>query len=51
MNKPTRFPEEFKIEAVKQVTEHGHRVAEVAAQFVALVSPLWQDAPNELETH
>ena len=30
MNKPTRFPEEFKIEADKQVTERGHRVAEVA---------------------
>ncbi|MEI8608181.1 IS3 family transposase [Enterovibrio norvegicus] len=25
-----RFPEEFKIEAVKQVTEKGHRVADVA---------------------
>lgn len=33
MNKPTRFPEEFKIEAVKQVTERGHRVAEVAARL------------------
>ena len=26
-----RYPEEFKIEAVKQVTEKGHSVAEVAA--------------------
>jgi transposase len=30
MNKQTKFPEEFRIEAVKQVTERGHRVAEVA---------------------
>ena len=27
-----RYPEEFKIEAVKQVTERGHSVAEVATQ-------------------
>ena len=27
-----RYPEEFKIEAVKQVTEKGHCVAEVAAR-------------------
>ena len=27
-----RYPEEFKIEAVKQVTEKGHSVAEVAAR-------------------
>ena len=33
MSKPTRFPEEFKIEAVKQVTERGHRVAEVASRL------------------
>jgi transposase len=26
-----RYPAEFKIEAVKQVTEKGHSVAEVAA--------------------
>ena len=26
-----RYPEEFKIEAVKQVTERGHPVAEVAS--------------------
>ena len=25
-----RYPEEFKIEAVKQVTERGHAVADVA---------------------
>ncbi len=28
-----RYPEEFKIEAVKQVTEKGRRVAEVAAHL------------------
>lgn len=33
MNNQKRFPEEFKIEAVKQVTERGHRVAEVAARL------------------
>jgi transposase len=33
MNKPKRFPEEFKIKAVKQVTDRGHRLAEVAARL------------------
>ena len=28
-----RYPEEFKIEAVKQVTEKGHSVAEVAVRL------------------
>lgn len=28
-----RYPEEFKIEAVKQVTEKGYSVAEVAARL------------------
>ncbi len=28
-----RYPEEFKIEAVKQVTEKGHNVVEVAARL------------------
>ena len=28
-----RYPEEFKIEAVKQVTERGHPVAEVAGRL------------------
>ena len=32
MSKP-RFPEEFKIEAVKQVTERGYPVAEVASRL------------------
>jgi len=28
-----RYPEEFKIEAVKQVTDHGHSVADVAERL------------------
>jgi len=32
MSKP-RFPEEFKIEAVKQITERGYPVAEVASRL------------------
>lgn len=28
-----RYPEEFKIEAVKQVTERGHSVPEVAKRL------------------
>ena len=28
-----RYPEEFRIEAVKQVTERGHPVAEVASRI------------------
>lgn len=28
-----RYPEEFKIEAVRQITERGHRVADVAARL------------------
>ena len=28
-----RYPDEFKIEAVRQVTERGHRVAEVASRL------------------
>lgn len=28
-----RYPEEFKIEAIKQVTEKGHSVAEVATRL------------------
>jgi transposase len=27
------YPEEFKVEAVKQVTERGHSVAEVASRL------------------
>lgn len=29
-----RYTEEFKTEAVKQVTEHGHPATEVAARLV-----------------
>lgn len=28
-----RYPDEFKIEAVRQVVEHGHSVAEVASRL------------------
>lgn len=28
-----RYPEEFKVEAVKQVTERGHSVADVSARI------------------
>jgi len=31
--KSKRYPEEFKIEAVKQVTDRGHSVAEVAGRL------------------
>jgi len=33
MNSSKRYPEEFKIEAVKQVTDRGHSVAEVAGRL------------------
>jgi transposase-like protein len=33
MNKTASYPEEFKIEAVKQITERGHKVAEVSARI------------------
>jgi len=33
MNKQ-RYPEEFKIKAVKQITERGHKVADVSAGFL-----------------
>lgn len=28
-----RYPEEFKAEAVKQITERGHKVADVSARL------------------
>lgn len=31
--KPKRFPEEFKIEAVRQIVERGHPVLEVSARL------------------
>ena len=33
MSSSKRYPEEFKVEAVKLVTEKGHNVAEVAARL------------------
>lgn len=30
-----RYPEEFKIEAIKQVSERGHTVADVASRLGA----------------
>lgn len=37
-----RYPEEFKIEAVKQVTERGHPVAEVAGRLGISQHSLYQ---------
>lgn len=37
-----RYPEEFKIEAVKQVTERGHAVAEVATRLGVSQHGLYQ---------
>ncbi|BBH12258.1 transposase [Chromobacterium haemolyticum] len=37
-----RFPEEFKIEAVKQVTERGYPVAEVAYRLGASAHSLYR---------
>lgn len=31
--KPKRFPEEFKIEVVRQIVERGHPVLEVSARL------------------
>ena len=36
-----RYPEEFKIEAVQQVTERGHAVADVAARIGVSVFSLY----------
>jgi len=41
MSKP-HFPEEFKIEAVKQVTERGYPVAEVASRLGVSAHSLYQ---------
>ncbi|MBM2886534.1 transposase [Chromobacterium phragmitis] len=41
MSKP-RFPEEFKIEAVKQVTERGYPVSEVASRLGVSTHSLYQ---------
>lgn len=37
-----RFPEEFKTEAVKQITERGHKVSEVAARLGVSQHSLYQ---------
>jgi transposase len=37
-----RYTDEFKIEAVKQVTERGHAVAEVAARLGVSVHSMYQ---------
>jgi transposase len=37
-----RFPEEFKTEAVKQITELGHKVSEVAARLGVSQHSLYQ---------
>ena len=37
-----RFPEEFKTEAVKQITERGHKVSEVAARLGVSQRSLYQ---------
>lgn len=34
-----RFPDEFKIEAVRQIVERGHRVAEVTARLGVSTQP------------
>jgi transposase len=36
-----RYPDEFKIEAVKQVVEYGHSVADVAARLGATTHSLY----------
>lgn len=37
-----KYPEEFKIEAVKQITERGHKVAEVSARLGVSQHSLYQ---------
>ena len=37
-----RYPEEFKTEAVKQITEHGYKVAEVSARLGVSQHSLYQ---------
>ena len=37
-----RYPEEFKIQAVKQITDRGHPVAEVAARIGVSQHSLYQ---------
>lgn len=42
MSKPQRYPEEFKIEAIKQVTERHHAVADVAQRLGISTFSLYQ---------
>jgi transposase len=42
MSKQQRYPEEFRIEAVKQVTERNHSVADVAARLGVSTHSLYQ---------
>jgi transposase len=42
MSKLQRYPEEFRIEAVKQVTERHHSVADVAARLGVSTHSLYQ---------
>ena len=37
-----RYPEEFKIEAVRQITEHSHKVADVSARLGVSQHSLYQ---------
>jgi transposase len=37
-----RYPEEFKIEAVRQITERGHKVADVSARLGVSQHSLYQ---------
>ena len=37
-----RYPEEFKAEAVKQITERGHKVADVSARLGVSQHSLYQ---------
>jgi len=37
-----RYPEEFKTEAVKQITERGHKVADVSARLGVSQHSLYQ---------
>lgn len=52
-----RYPEEFKIEAVKQVTERGHSVSEVSARLDVSIHSLYvwikrySQTPQERQAH
>ena len=46
-----RYPEEFKIEAVKQVTDRGYKVGEVAGDnFLKTIGERLQACPRESDT-